>query len=92
MLQFYLPGQHNIVFNDDEDLDDIADRAQRSTVCSWDGFKLIKLTMNQMVIHMPNSQSIMFGIEDPRNGLGDKNRYALVDFLSCILTLGRDTT
>ena len=30
MLQFHLPGQHSIVFNDDEDLNDIADRAQRS--------------------------------------------------------------
>ena len=30
MLQFHLPGQHNVVFNDEEDLDDIADRAQRS--------------------------------------------------------------
>jgi len=61
-------------------------------VCSWDGLKLINLTMKQMIIHMPNSQSIMFGIEDPRNGLGDKNGYALVEFLSRILTLGRGTT
>ena len=30
MLQFHLLGQHNIVFNDDEDLDDVADRAQHS--------------------------------------------------------------
>jgi len=63
-----------------------------ASVCSWDGFKLIKLTMKQMVIHMLNSQSIMFRIEDSRNGLGDKNRYVLVDFLSRILTLRRDTT
>jgi len=30
MLQFYLLGQHNILFNNDEDLDDVADRAQHS--------------------------------------------------------------
>jgi len=30
MLQFHLPKQHNIVFNNDEDLDDVADWAQHS--------------------------------------------------------------
>jgi len=30
MLQFHLPGQHNIVFNDDKDLVDVADRAKDS--------------------------------------------------------------
>ena len=30
MLQFHLLGQRNIVFNDDEDLDDAIDRAQHS--------------------------------------------------------------
>ena len=57
-----------------------------------DGLELIRLTLKQMVLHMSNVQNIMFGIKDPKNGLGDKNGYALVDFLLCILTLGRDTT
>ena len=37
MLQFHVPGQHNIVVNDDEDLDDIANRAQRnvSMLMAW---------------------------------------------------------
>ena len=30
MLQFHLPGQHNVIFNCDEDFDDVADRAQHS--------------------------------------------------------------
>ena len=37
-------------------------------VCSWDGLKLIKLTLKQMFIHMLNSPTIMFGIEEPKNG------------------------
>jgi len=49
-------------------------------VCSWDDLKLIKFTLKQMAIHMPNSQNIMFGIKDSKNELNDKNRYALVDF------------
>jgi len=30
MLQCHLPGQYNIVFNHDEDFDNVADRAQHS--------------------------------------------------------------
>ena len=61
-------------------------------VCSWDDLKLMKLTLKEMVIHMLNSQNIIFEIEDPKNGQSDNNEYALVDFLSCILTPRRDTT
>jgi len=92
MLQFHLLGQHSIVFNDDEDLNDIADRAQRSISMLMGWFKINQVDHEENGIHMPNSQSIMFGIEDPRNGLDDKNGYALVDFLLRILTLGKDTT
>jgi len=43
MLQFHLPAQHNIVFNDNEDLDDAADRAQHSVSMLMAWFQVNKV-------------------------------------------------
>jgi len=40
MLQFHLHEQHNIVFNEDEDLADVANRAQHSIRMLMGWFKV----------------------------------------------------
>jgi len=37
MLKFHLPEQHNLIFNDDENLDDVANQAQHniSMLMAW---------------------------------------------------------
>jgi len=92
MLQFHLPRQHNIVFNDDKDLDDVADLAQHSIGMLMGWFKVNQVDPKANGYTYAEFPNIVFGIKDPKSGLGDKNEYALVDFLLCVITLRRHTT
>ena len=58
--------QHYIVFIDNQDLDEVVDRAQQALVCSWHDFKLIQLILKQIASHMLNSLNIMCEIGEPK--------------------------
>jgi len=68
MLQLHLRGQHNIVFNDDEDLHEVVDRAQHNISMLMDGFKLIMLTLKQIVTHILNFRNVISEIRELKNG------------------------